>query len=1005
MLSVFDISAKVLSLQLEHRMSDSSIDKWCELLKDVCPKPSRLPANRRQCLVNIGVDLPAGYAPYSHHFCVNDCGDEFPFLPNHCDYVENKNDRCTTCGERRFDESTGSTGKLHLSPRKEMLVYDIGLQLKNLVENDVDFCQQIKRGNEVYVNETTKFIESGFDPNTEMWSRGGSTNSISFCDQYPAAFDDLSTIRLQLGEDGVQPFSMEISVLGTYSMGVICFQILSLPGYERSKDKWNLFAAVIPGPSEAKNFQGYMKVLTNSLKQLRTGIPAVWADGSSCILRAVLQGVTADHPAMAKLMNLVGAGAAHACWKCPCRGEKIGRGGMYFCGYEKDGKMDTFLSLEYSPTELNGQALRLERGEAVVGPVKAASTLQLELPYFCLKDNVEIEPVHTLYECCAKRFWKLVLGHFVPKIKPTPNKQFLLRVLQDHGNVQLSASSSKANLLAAVNALAITGEYVPPRDINLHEKQVPQYVCTNDQVLALRRRAEGLVVSRDRSRAPKDVTAHCLSMLASDWHHFVLEYSPCIVKHDSLHPDAFRAWSSFCAGVQLVMGLPQSATKARQAEAHFMQYLEIGESLFGRRFCCISEHNLVHLARQTITAGPAFYTSGWWLERQMKVAKRSVRNRNLANVERTMFVRYRTASALLRGGFYSLEKVTEKGRAGSEENVTVQSNVSSKDPGVLFSDGSRIALKLLRPNASISFWRAAQGDSLEEYGGPKLESMVAAIKASGDHWNRLRTTSVCSRLFDAKVGYTFDSLQLGGVVIRSTDYGRVSRRVDSGICFTRLNKEYFGDVVRFFGGYINDGDMDRYIRLAEVRVYKNIGNTYGRASLIDMVNGAAVIFIPCSNILTKALLSPEIRSDGSIDCSHTTAVALGVANRALERHYMVDVSNCFDCKLCKKSYSRAFCLQRHYQQAHTSSQSTVSTSAGGDGDGGGSESSAEEEEDTASSRGEEALEVDRTTGERAETSVGAAVVGEITGAPHGHAQEEERDIEIEGDDGTCNRLM
>ena len=51
------------------------------------------------------------------------------------------------------------------------------------------------------------------------------------------------------------------------------------------------------------------------------------------------------------------------------------------------------------------------------------------------------------------------------------------------------------------------------------------------------------------------------------------------------------------------------------------------------------------------------------------------------------------------------------------------------------------------------------------------------------------------------------------------------------------------------------------------------------------------------------------------------------------------------------------------------------------------------------------MEVDRTTGERAGTSVGAAVVGEITGAPHGHAQEEEREIEIEGDDGTCNRLM
>ena len=171
-------------------------------------------------------------------------------------------------------------------------------------------------------------------------------------------------------------------------------------------------------------------------------------------------------------------------------------------------------------------------------------------------------------------------------------------------------------------------------------------------------------------------------MLASDWQHFVLEYSPCIVKETSLNPRAFRAWFYFCSGVRQLMDLPQCLKKAKLAEGLSLEYLTIGECLFGDKFCCISEHNLVQLARQTVTAGTAVCTSGLWLQRQMKVAKQSVRNRIMVQVDRTMFVRCRIDGALK----------CFKGLSQDKQPIHSASRV-------WFRDNKRVALQLKKNNS------------------------------------------------------------------------------------------------------------------------------------------------------------------------------------------------------------------------------------------------------------------------------------------------------------------
>ena len=878
--SVFEISASILALQLKHRMSDASVDGWCELLSKISPKPSLIPRNHRQCVVNIGVDLPSGYAPYSHHFCVNDCGPEFVFLPDQADWKLHRFDECPVCGERRFDDTMSSSNQVLLAPRKEMLVYDVGNQLKRLVESDTEFCTLIKSGNEAFVAETMSAIDAGpADETAEIWSRGGSKNAVASFEHNPLLFIDPSTIRLQLGEDGVQPFSMEISALGMYSMGILCYQIISLPGYARCKDKWLLFAAVIPGPSEARNMQGYMKVLTDSLNSLYTGIDANWVDGSSHHLHAVLTGVTADHPAMAKVMGLKGASAARACWKCPCSGKKVGRGGMHFCGYtEIGGYMDQCLGAEYSPEELNAEADQVAMGHVRAGCVKEKSTLQLELHYFCLKDHVEIEPVHTIYECCAKRFWKFVLGGYVVKHKATPNKQFLLSVLRDH-DIHENSSLTKATLLARVVELVTDGRYVPPPEINLSEADIPDYVCSKDQILGMRRNAEALVISQDRSRAPKDVTAHYLSMLASDWQHFVLEYSPCIVKETSLHPRAFRAWSYFCSGVRLLMDLPQCLKKAKLAEGLFLEYLTIGESLFGEAFCCISEHNLVHLARQTVTAGPAFCTSGWWLERQMKVAKRSVRNRSMVHVERTMFVRCRIDGALK--GFKGL----------SQDKQSIRS-AEGADAGVWFRDNKRVALQLQKPTSSATLL-----DLLDS--SAKASNFMAAVQDLFPKrlFRYMPTVAYVNRTVTL-CGHFYSSLLLGTTHIRTLSYTRSKRRVDCGMFFMLNGKGCFGDAMLFVGGFmLSNADRTRkkggraskvFIRLVQVLMYQIIGTVCG-GYVIDMDCAPNVVLISCSAIRAKALFAPSVNPDKSVNRSYTTAVILDKVARAIEgRCHVID---------------------------------------------------------------------------------------------------------------------
>ena len=76
-----------------------------------------------------------------------------------------------------------------------------------------------------------------------------------------------------------------------------------------------------------------------------------------------------------------------------------------------------------------------------------------------------------------------------------------------------------------------------------------------------------------------------------------------------------------------MLAIPQSEASVQYAVELLWRYKQGGEQLFGVTFCTIKLHYLIHLAEQTLVAGPLWCTMGWWLERFMSTATKRLKNR------------------------------------------------------------------------------------------------------------------------------------------------------------------------------------------------------------------------------------------------------------------------------------------------------------------------------------------------------------------------------------------
>lgn len=133
---------------------------------------------------------------------------------------------------------------------------------------------------------------------------------------------DSRGISLGLCTDGVNPFS---HLRTSYSMWPIVLSLLNLPRKIRHNFSNLLLVGIVPGngKQEVKNIQPYLEILVDELISLSDAMIYDAYQQATFQLKVEILLHILDYPGIAKVFNIHGAGAYHACAWCDIRGMYI----------------------------------------------------------------------------------------------------------------------------------------------------------------------------------------------------------------------------------------------------------------------------------------------------------------------------------------------------------------------------------------------------------------------------------------------------------------------------------------------------------------------------------------------------------------------------------------------------------------------------------------------------------------------------------------------------------
>jgi hypothetical protein len=211
-------------------------------------------------------------------------------------------------------------------------------------------------------------------------------------------------LALQLTYDQFQPYKRS-----SYSCGVFLVSILNLPREERYKRENVIVVAIVPGASkrEAKkqSLEPYLTPLVRELQQLwRQGL-AIEVDGQLEVKRAAVIQVTADAPAIRKLVGFGGLAGICGCHKCERKFKSVPN------GVDKKGRprRKTVYGnfCEVAPPRTHASICRQaatyrtaktkKQQEQVRKQTGVTTSLLLDLEYFDAIAFVAIDIMHCLY--------------------------------------------------------------------------------------------------------------------------------------------------------------------------------------------------------------------------------------------------------------------------------------------------------------------------------------------------------------------------------------------------------------------------------------------------------------------------------------------------------------------------------------------------------------------------------------------------------------------------------
>jgi hypothetical protein len=599
-ITVLQATFLMLQLKREGRIRDNVFDMVCRVIHEVLlPQGNLFPQSLHRMKKLLGCRR---VEDVSVHVCVNDCmsfGNVSDINP-----MASVDEKCTECGEDKY--RVGGDGKLQ--PRKTFQYLGVTNAIKRLFANP-DFVALRGKGRD----------EPGGYYASEECKRLHYHAGVELCDPSASVYE--------IGLDWGQVYDKAV-----HSMGIVVLRCADLPSTHRSQRRFCMPLALIPGPREPRNLWIYLMYVADEFagrsrtfqevaddfcqsRQLHASVRVQpCGDVSTSFNHTFLLGaVYGDTPAQKKVSCSLGHGAYLACHFCCMRGVRGPAGtGMYFPVSEEGGASYGFFSPNERKTINEGQP-----DASTARPCKVGDS--------CTKlDHLD----------CVARANAVQDGSMQPS---------------DVGCKAFSGIIKWLPYLDYLNTFPVPVAHASLQGVARMLIGLTIDALSNADKRIVRRRASDMREPSDVGRRYKCILSKLGNYTMEDIINFV-EFGCVHILHGVLDDGLAAIWNSFRKGIlyflreRRVTGVVDNAEDAHASLFHF------GELLFRRYGVTACRYNLhimlCRLVDQERQCGLVRYSTEFWVEMMVQLAKSSVRYRTTRYPEKLLAADWCTDEAL-----------------------------------------------------------------------------------------------------------------------------------------------------------------------------------------------------------------------------------------------------------------------------------------------------------------------------------------------------------------------
>jgi hypothetical protein len=291
---------------LDGRNARTNMDDMCHFRHTVeLPKGNCYPRSFYRLLCLLGIDLNnLDTHRQEYHTCPNGCFMNFPTLASaEWELHRNCKTACRTChcacGGKRFDIEDSS----RIVPNAWGLYFGVEYAEKSLDKN-INYREAFA------AFQRDKKPEDAFQaPDVHVSPHFESIDASVLLSHGVSVYKNDETRLYNIAVDWESMFNRT-----AWSTGVVMYEPMDVPVFNRSQIKYSRCLQLIAGPYEPKHIAGHFYLLCNEVKDLQERGSVSAIDGK--LRRSILCSFDGDTPARCKCFCLRSHTSYNFCWRC-----------------------------------------------------------------------------------------------------------------------------------------------------------------------------------------------------------------------------------------------------------------------------------------------------------------------------------------------------------------------------------------------------------------------------------------------------------------------------------------------------------------------------------------------------------------------------------------------------------------------------------------------------------------------------------------------------------------